>query len=141
MKADPQTEQDVSSVIDRFTGAYAGRDLQAMLSCFAPDDDLVLYGTGRDERRVGIAEVRSQVERDWEQTDSIAMRFDSRVISAAGPVAWAALDGAFELTVGGESMALPARATVVFERRDGRWLVVHAHFSTPSADQEEGHSF
>lgn len=42
MTADPQTEQEVSSVIDRFTGAYAGRDLQAMLSCFAPDDGRIV---------------------------------------------------------------------------------------------------
>jgi len=141
MNADPRTEQEISSAIDRFTAAYAGRDLDAILASFAPDGDVVMYGTGADERRVGRDGVRDQVLRDWEQTDEIAMRFDRRVISSAGDVAWAALEGAFELSAGGESMSLPARTSLVFERRDGDWLVVHGHFSMPAANQEEGHSF
>jgi len=30
-------------------------------------------------------------------------------------------------------MDLPARASLVLEKRSGRWLVMHAHFSTPVA--------
>jgi len=38
-------------------------------------------------------------------------------------------------------MALPARVSVVFEKRDGAWLVVHAHFSMPAGGQEAGRSY
>ena len=69
------------------------------------------------------------------------MDFDRQAVSMAGDVAWAALDGSFRFSAGGESMALPARATLVFERRDDRWLVVHGHFSLPAEGQEEGESF
>jgi ketosteroid isomerase-like protein len=100
-----------------------------------------MYGTGADERRVGLAGIGTQAQRDWDQTDEAAMDFDRQVVSMAGDVAWASLDGAFRFSADGESMALPARATLVFERRAGRWLAVHGHFSLPAEGQEEGQSF
>jgi hypothetical protein len=36
----------------------------------ASDADVVLYGTGADEERVGPVQIRTQVERDWSQTES-----------------------------------------------------------------------
>ncbi|MFN2251760.1 MAG: nuclear transport factor 2 family protein [Anaerolineae bacterium] len=141
MKADSATENQVLTAVDGIMNAYADHDIHGLLSRFAADDDIVMYGTGRDERRVGPAEIREQAERDWAQADSIAMRFDERNVWTAGDVAWVALDGAFELAAGGQTMELPARVSLVFEKRDGDWLAVHGHFSTPAAGQEVGQSF
>lgn len=33
------------------------------------------------------------------------------------------------------------RCSLVFEWRDGRWLIVHSHDSVPAAGQEQGSSF
>lgn len=140
MKADARTAGDVDGAIKRFADAYKARNLKNLMECFVPDPDVVLYGTGADEKRVGLEQVRAQVERDWAQTESIELSVAWKSISAAGSVAWAALDGAFKIRTGGQDMALPARMSVVLEKRDGKWLIVHAHFSTPSAGQEEGRS-
>jgi uncharacterized protein (TIGR02246 family) len=140
MKADAQIETQVNSSLTAFAEAYAARDLERVMKRFAGDPDVVLYGTGADEKRVGPEAIRFQTRRDWEQTDSIAIRFDSIAISAAGPVAWAAVDGAFEFSAGGESGTLPTRITFVLEERDGDWLIVHSHFSLPAAGQPEGRS-
>lgn len=141
MKADVRTEAQVLSTLAKFTEAYAARDLGAVLACHAGDPDVVLFGTGADERRVGPTELRAQVERDWAQSDSTAISFDWTSVSAAGPVAWVAVEGEFRFTAGGQSGAIPARATFVLEEREGRWLIVQAHYSTPAAAQEEGQSF
>ena len=141
MKADPQVASEVASAIDRMANAYASRDLTAAMACFAADPDIVLYGTGRDEKRVGPQEIRTQIERDWSQTDQVELAFTSQSISAAGDVAWAALDGSFEVRAGGDAVSIPARVTFVLEKRGGSWLIVHAHFSTPSLNQDEGSSF
>ena len=140
MKADARIDAQVRSTLRRLADAYAARDLKAVMGCFAEDDDIVLYGTGADEKRVGPSEIRTQVERDWAQTDRIAMVFERVSVAAAGRVAWAAVDGAFNVTVGGESGELSARITFVLEERNGEWSIVHAHFSVPAAGQEEGHS-
>jgi len=36
---------------------------------------------------------------------------------------------------------MPARVSIVLENRGGKWLIVHSHFSTPAAGQQEGYSF
>jgi uncharacterized protein (TIGR02246 family) len=128
-------------VLEGMTHAYKTRNLEAFMTCFAPDSDVVVYGTGADEKRIGPEQIRFQVERDWSQSESAEMAFTWRTIEAAGDVAWAALDGAFNVRAGGQAISLPARASVVFEKRDGKWIIVHSHFSTPPASQEEGRSF
>lgn len=141
MQADPQTRASVMALVEKMTDAYARRDLDAVLACFVPDDDLVMYGTGADEKRVGPEDVRAQVERDWSQSESTAMRFGPVAVSCAGPVAWASMEGDFHVRAGGQEFSLPARVSMVLEKRDGRWLIAHGHFSTPTASQAEGSSF
>ena len=141
MKADSHTRAEVEAAITSLTDAYKERRLNDVMACIAPDADVVLYGTGADEKRVGPDQVRAQVERDWAQTESIEMSYSWKSISAAGPVAWAALDGAFKIRAGGQSMELPVRVTLVLEKRGNRWLIVHSHFSTPAAGQAPDSSF
>nr|CAP48448.1 putative integron gene cassette protein [uncultured bacterium]CAP48449.1 putative integron gene cassette protein [uncultured bacterium] len=141
MKATKETEGEIRAIFQRLTGAYERRNIEEFLACFASDDDVVLYGTGADEKRIGLEQIRAQVERDWAQTESISMTFTWVSISAAGSVAWAAIDGAFNFRANGQDETLPARVSFVLERRDDSWSIVHSHFSTPSQTQDEGQSF
>ncbi len=141
MQADATTAAAVKRGLDKVAEGYAARNLDVLRSAFAPDPDVIVYGTGADEKRMGIAEIEMQAQRDWSQTDSSAVRYGWMSVSAAGDVAWAAADAAFELSAGGEEMSLPARITYVLERRDSQWLIVQAHYSLPAAGQDEGESF
>lgn len=141
MKADPQTGTEVIAALQRMTDAYAARDVQAVLSSFAADPDVVLYGTGGDEKRQGPDEIRAQAERDWAQSDAASMSLTWGTVSAAGNVAWTCGDGSFDFKAGEVEGSLPARVSAVLEKRNGEWLIVHSHFSTPAAAQEEGESF
>ncbi|MGR8980997.1 MAG: nuclear transport factor 2 family protein [Gammaproteobacteria bacterium] len=141
MKADSRTEEEVKIILHGFTDAYRKRDMKALFECIAPDADMVMYGTGMDEKCTGPEQIRTQVERDWAQSESAVMLFDRTTVSSSGQVAWAAVDGEFRFRAGGQDGTIPARVTFVLEKREGRWLIVHAHFSTPAADQKKGHSF
>jgi ketosteroid isomerase-like protein len=114
--------------------------VETLLSAFAPDPDVVMFGTGADEKRVGPAEIRAQAERDWSQTEAASMSYGWTSVSAAGDVAWVSSDLTFALRAGGQAMQMRARLTAVLERREGSWLIVQAHFSLPAAGQEEGQS-
>jgi uncharacterized protein (TIGR02246 family) len=140
MKADAKIEAEVKAVLTNLTDSYQKRDLEGLMACFAPDSDTVFYGTGADEKRIGPAEIQIQAQRDWAQTEAISMALDWISVSAAGPVAWAAVDGAFKIRAGGQAFTMPARVTFVLEKRGGRWLVVHGHFSAPAVGQAEGES-
>lgn len=141
MKADEQTEAAVKEVLDSFAKNYAKRDLEGVLALFAPDSDVVMYGTGADEKRVGLAEIRRQIERDWHQSETTSINYRWTSISAAGSVAWLAADITFKATVGGQELTLEGRLSNVLENRYGKWLIVQGHFSLPASEQAEGESF
>lgn len=67
-----QTYSDVKAALDEWADSYIRRDIRRLLSCIAPDDDVVMYGTGADEKRIGLNAIRTQAERDWAQTDASA---------------------------------------------------------------------
>lgn len=140
MKANSTTQQAVKAALDNWADSYIKRDIKRLLACIAPDPDVLMYGTGADEKRIGLAGIQAQAERDWAQTDAAAFILHDPSISAAGMVAWASADATFKVEVGGQEMALPARFTGVLENRDGQWLVAQAHFSLPAPDQEAGDS-
>ena len=141
MQANKATESAIMAVFDRFREAYELRDAKALMSVVAPDPDVVMFGTGADERRIGPAEILTQAERDWAQSEATSLDIGWHHISAAGSVAWLAADVAFKLRAGGQEMTLPGRLTAVFEQRNSEWLLVQSHFSLPTAGQEEGQSF
>lgn len=141
MKADSRTEAEVKAVLKTFIESYAKRDLNALKACFASDSDVLLYGTGADEKRIGATEIEIQAKRDWEQTDAASLALQSTFVSAAVPVAWVAADGTFDLRAEGQEMHVPVRITFILEKRGSAWLIVHAHFSMPAATQAEGRSF
>ena len=39
--------------------------IEGFVVLFVPDEDVFLYGTGPDEKHLGLAEIRIQAERDW----------------------------------------------------------------------------
>jgi ketosteroid isomerase-like protein len=135
------TEAAVKAVMDRLADGYARRDMALLRAAFAPDPDVVMYGTGADEKRVGLAEIQAQAERDWSQSEAVSLTYGWTSISSAGSVAWVAADAVFSVKAGGEVMTLPARITLVLEKRGEQWPIVHAHFSFPAAAQAEGESF
>lgn len=141
MKADAQTQAAVMATLEQFKQAYEQRDMEQLLAVFAPDPDTVLMGTGADEKRVGLAEIRAQAERDWSQSDSASWEWGWSSVSGAGSVAWATVDAVGKIAVSGQEMRLPLRLTVVLEQRDGRWLWVQAHASLPAQNEAEGESF
>jgi uncharacterized protein (TIGR02246 family) len=135
MKADNVTEKAVKAVLDKFAESYAKRDLKSAMSLIAPDADVVIYGTGADEKRVGPKEIKAQFERDWSQIEDPALEYNWTSISAAGNVTWAAIDAVLKAKVEGKSMKFPSRITMVLEKRADKWLIVQGHFSFPDQSQ------
>jgi uncharacterized protein (TIGR02246 family) len=141
MKADRQTEHDVMATLIKGHEAYAQRNIDGLLALFSPDADVVMLGTGVDEKRVGLAEIRAQAERDWAQVEASSVEFNTNSVSSAGSVAWVTSDATFHITAGGQQMDIPTRITAVLEKRNDKWLVAQAHYSLPWAEQAEGESF
>jgi ketosteroid isomerase-like protein len=141
MIADSKTHSEVVSVLKGMFEAYKKRDLQGMLACMASDPDVVVIGSGEDERAIGPAEFGKSASRDWAQSESASVAFKDAHASMAGSVAWFDADVAFQFTIAKEKTNLPGRLTGVLEKKSGKWLIMQLHFSLPACEQEHGHSW
>jgi ketosteroid isomerase-like protein len=130
MKADNKTEAAVRSTLDKLAEGYARRQIETVLSAFAPDPDVVMFGTGADEKRVGRAQIKVQAERDWAQTESASMSYGWTSVSAAGDVAWV-LAELFELPSEEAAVVLDIEPGAFRKRlqrareRLGAWMDAH----------------
>ena len=142
MKSDARTEAGVMAVMNQYNESYAKRDVEGVLSLFAPDTDIVTIGTGADERRIGRQELKTQLERDFAQSEAASIEFLWHSVSAAGLVAWLAADCIAHVKMtDGQEIKLTARLTAVLEKRQGQWLILQLHTSVPMAGQTDGQSF
>jgi ketosteroid isomerase-like protein len=141
VKADSQTQAEVALTLKAMFEAYAKRDLNGVLSFWAPDPDAVIIGSGGDEKCEGINQFVRNLRRDWEQSDSVTIEPKDVAVSMAGSVAWFVTDIIFHGKIGVDNFAYPCRLTGVLEKRDGNWLFMQLHFSVPSAQQEHGQSW
>ena len=141
MKADRETQAEVALTLEAMFEAYAKRDLNGVLSFWAPDPDVFMLGSGEDEKSVGIQEFVKSLRRDWEQSDAASIEHKDIAVSMAGSVAWFATDIIFHGKINAEKFTYPGRLTGVLEKRDGNWLLMQLHLSTPSAQQEQGQSW
>ncbi len=135
-------EAVVIGALNELMSTWESRDIDAILACLAPSATLSMYGTGADEKRVGLDEIRAQIERDFTQSESFSVTLDSNIVGISGTVAWIASDVTITFKVpGADAKSFPARSTTVMQEHDGRWLVEHSHLSVAAGGQEEGQSF
>lgn len=131
----------VLAVLHAFAGAYARRDLDGVMAHFAPDNTLILIGTGPDERRIGPEQVRAQIQRDFDQSEAIGIEWNWHAVTVSGRFAWVAAEARVTARVQEHEMQVPMRVTFVCEQRKRTWLVVQGHLSLPAPGQTPGHSF
>jgi ketosteroid isomerase-like protein len=141
MKADPKTETAVMSIMNQFAEAFGKRDVVASLALLAPDPDVVFIGTGGDEKRIGLADIKALFQRDFAQFEDASLKLVRPSVSAAGSVAWMVADLILRAKTGGREISLQARSTAVLEERRDRWLIVQLHASLPAAGQKGGEAF
>ncbi len=134
MQATAQTGAEIQSVLDQFCVAYGKKDIDALLSLFDADPHVLVIGTGEDEKRTGLAEIKIQFERDFCQSDKLTVEFENLAISEKDAVCWVAGDTNVYLTAEGRAMHVYLRFTAVLNRQNGKWLFVQTHFSVPFSD-------
>jgi ketosteroid isomerase-like protein len=120
-----------------FEAAVRARDFAGGRTMFA--DDAVAFGTWA--RAVAGLDniVREQWQNVWPRIRDFHFEADARV-HTAGDSAWIAAGWLTEATgADGRPFARPGRGTFVLERRQGKWLAVHSHFSLLPSQSETAH--
>ena len=127
-------EAEVRSAAEALVAAFGHGDLDAYFGSFADDATFLFHTT---DRRLTSTEEYRREWAQWVAEDGFAVLdclSEDRLIQVFGDAA--VLTHRVRTTVStneGESV-LRERETIVFAKRDGRWVAVHEHLSPdPSA--------
>jgi len=130
------------SVFNQFVDAYNNRNLVVALDCFRAEPPPVAFGSGKDERRVGLNEIREQLQRDWNQSLTTKVKVVQINYEQGPDYGWVAAE--LNVTVGFEAgkECMPARMSVVMQKEsEEHWKIAHMHLSLPAFDEPDGASF
>ncbi len=141
MKADAKIGREVMSALSTFYENYSKRDLESLLKLLGSDPDVIILGTGTDEKRIGLNDISTQIQRDWRQSEASTVEFVWYLVSIAGSVAWVTADRLTHRTIAGHTKTSPSRLTSVLEKSGDKWLIMQLHHSNPDPGQMNGKSF
>ncbi len=135
-----QVTAEVRAVLHQLADRYAAMDADGVVAGLVGEATVVV-GTGVDEVRFGLAEVRALVERDMSQADELALSIENLSVKVFGDAAFAYADVTFTGSAGGESFEISARWTTGLVRNSDGWRIAQMHTSVPYGEQAEGESF
>ncbi|MGA7671070.1 MAG: nuclear transport factor 2 family protein [Nitrolancea sp.] len=123
----PDDATQIRQWLEEFSTAVRAVDYDHGRTMFAAD--VVGFGTYAGVR-VGLDElVSGQWRNIWGVTRGFTFRLDEIQLGLSGDQAWVAVPWDSQGQQNGVWFDRPGRATIILERRDGRWLATHTHFS------------
>lgn len=125
---------DIRMVLDQYELARESEDFATVEHLWAPDADIILFGTESDEQLLGIESIKNAMEKQFDEFDNTLINIsDQKIrINRAGNTAWFSEILNYNFIYLGEDMSFEGiRFTGVLEKRDGRWQLVQGHLSVP----------
>jgi ketosteroid isomerase-like protein len=121
-------EREIREWLEQFAEAVRDVDYERGKTMFSPD--VVGFGTYAS-MLVGLeALAEGQWTNIWGVTRGFRFRMDEMHFGVVNDDAWVAVPWDSEgQNADGTWYDRPGRATIILERRDGRWLAVHTHLS------------
>lgn len=125
--------KEVQSVIDRYISAYVNRSLNELSSCVATDEDLMAFGTDKDESWAGWKGYSAAADTLFRVAKEISWKRGktSIVFARCGQVAWFCEELSGRFVTGGNQSECAFRLSGTAENRDGKWVIVQFHRSVP----------
>jgi ketosteroid isomerase-like protein len=125
-------DREFKTLIDRYYSAWTSLDPNNAAPLYAKDADLVFYDIA-PLKYTGWAEYDQGVRKMFSGFESLKLTANNDLsVTRRGNVAWTSVT--FHISAklkNGSPMEADGRHTVIWERRDGKWLIVHEHVSAP----------
>jgi ketosteroid isomerase-like protein len=121
----------VNAASQVFIAAISARDIRAIDKLWAHESYVAFMGPLSTTLVVGWEGVRKAWEMRFSQFDRVTISVAESHVHTNGKVAWAVgIEKVQLLRKNGETLAFDAFVTNVFEKQNGRWLMV-SHQATP----------
>lgn len=124
----------IEDVLEAYVLANENQDFDLTEKIWAPDSDIILYGTDSDERLMGWTNIRSAVKTQFSQIEETYISVSNQFIklNECGNTAWFAETLDYNFVYKGEARSYEGlRFTGVIVKMDDQWRFVQAHLSLP----------
>jgi len=122
---------EVKVTVDRLNIARQNEDMTIISGLFLHDEKLVVFGISGSERYVGWPAVEKMFQDQINATDGLTTTIADQIIqiSNKGTTAWVSSLSHVKGSVGESLIDAEYRNSIVLEKHDGKWLIVHIHMS------------
>lgn len=120
----------VTDVLTREAQAVEKGDLAALDKIWANSEDVTVFESGH--ANYGWMDYRnSHLAPELKEFKNTKYTFSDLKVKVDGKTAWATFKYALAADIGTRNIQSGGLGTVVLEKRDGRWQIVHWHSSAP----------
>ena len=123
-------EQQINYMLSEMMGAMQVGDVEKLHSTYA--DDVSMVSAAWAPPVIGWANYLAIYEQQRAHMQRVRMDRSNTFIKVKGDVAWACYQWNFIATMDGQPMQSQGQTTVVMEKRNGHWVIVHNHSSLAS---------
>ncbi|HKW32257.1 MAG TPA: nuclear transport factor 2 family protein [Candidatus Acidoferrum sp.] len=120
-------EQQIDYMLSEMMGAWQVGDVEKLHSTYA--DDVSMVSGSWAPPVIGWANYLAIYQQQRARVQRVRMDRTNTYIKVKGDVAWACYQWNFTATLDGQSMQSQGQTTVVMEKRNGHWVIVHNHTS------------
>ena len=120
-------ERAIDIVISEMIGAWQIGDVERLHKAYA--DDVVMVSGAWEPPVIGWDKYLQAYQQQRTRIQSPLMERYNTYVKADGNVGWASYQWEFKAAVDGNPMNARGQTTLVLEKRNGRWVIVHNHTS------------
>lgn len=126
----------IENLLENYILANENQDFELIENIWAPNDDIILYGTDSDERLMGWVNIESAIKEQFGLITDTYISASNQFIklNCTGNTAWFAETLNYNYMYKGEAHSYEGlRFTGVVEKIEGKWVLVQAHLSLPAS--------
>lgn len=134
-----ETKEDIAAIenlLENYILANENQDFDLIKKIWAPDDDIILYGTDSDERLMGWTNIETAIKEQFGYITDTYISASNQFIklNCTGNTAWFAETLNYNYMYKGEAHSYEGlRFTGIVEKIDENWVLVQAHLSVPAS--------
>lgn len=120
-------EQQIDYMISEMLGAWQLGDIERLHKAYA--DDVVVVSGVWDPPVIGWNSYLASYQLQKARMQQVRMDRMNTLIKVDGTVGWACYQWDFAATVDGQSYSAQGQTTLILEKRNNHWVIVHNHTS------------
>ncbi len=129
-----KSKKEVANVLEKYVIANENQDFPMIEQIWAPDSDIILFGTNSEEKLMGWHNIKKAIQNQFKAISDTYISPQQQYIKVGpdGKTAWFAEILNYNFVYNGKARSFEGlRFTGVLEKRDGVWKIVQAHLSIP----------